>query len=104
MRTRFLFDNVAFFANAIEVRIGEVFDVEIFGAPGNLQWQATNDAVLNIAEAANGLSAHIEATAVGTSRIELEYRDHDYGPLMITVVDRDAAKQLKATHGAPEQQ
>jgi hypothetical protein len=70
------FDNVRVYnAQRFDVAIGQTFRVELIQAEPGVRWFANNDAVLEIAEDADGLNATIRTKAVGTSEIQLQRAD-----------------------------
>ncbi len=63
---------------------GAVADVVLGGITGRVDWLADNDEVLAINDDM-GLNAHIVATAVDHSHIELQQRGRTIGTLLIRV-------------------
>lgn len=85
----------------IDVRLGEVFDVLLYGVDHSPHWFADNDPVLSIDTTPSGMSAQITATQTGMSIIEWHVRGTKIGSLIVKVYAEEAAS-LNPTAGEPE--
>ena len=73
-------------ARRFDMVLGQVYDVELTGITGPIEWTAGDDEVLAIADD-NGLTARITATAIGKSIVRLLQNERPVGVLRIGVYE-----------------
>lgn len=93
MRASLVLDNAtAYDVTRFDVRLGEVFRVELQDAPNLVRWFVDNDPVLSIDVHAGGRVATITATKTGDCEIQLEVRGNEVKTLRVSVFSDEAIR------------
>jgi hypothetical protein len=108
MDAKLTFGNVAFSqadGQVVRVKLGEIFGMELFGAPDQpLQWATSKDPVLNVSEE-SAVKAVIKAEKIGQSRILLmNANDNTVFRLNIDVFDTEEASGFEVPEPSIEAQ
>ena len=108
MKADITFANVAFEAigsgQRIRVRKGETFAVNLLEVGETpIQWATTNDPVLKVLLAADNLGAVVDATAIGTSEVQIQnFNDRSVAMYLTIEVFDNTAASLNISAGSPE--
>jgi len=102
MKINVVLDNAKIYAvDKIDVRLGEVFRVELEDQVSRVDWFSNNDPVLRIEVSEDGMSAVVQTQTIGKTTVQFQQNGNVIRFIAIEIFDRTAVS-LNLSFGQPE--